>query len=833
MVCKVSETETAAFVKFKGSAVYKTSNILLPIVLILEVLTILLAIILDKSALLLLAALLMLAIPPLIYFKFAYSNINAKYELGRWSQDNNTNLALCMDVSAIKALLQAEKYAAKNKSAEHPIWLIKGMLDDLESRELFFRLGLFFQGSNLDSLISLIGSENNQMEAVYSEAVNFALGSDAKYIEVEDLLIGLAKTDLTFKEMMNSAGIDEKGVIDVALWHKRIRKERMKPAFWEAPVIGGVGQDWAYGYTPMLQQYGLNLTRVANYSGNHIELFDRNSYVETIEQLLAKTDKNNVLLVGDYGVGKKTLVMALAQKIATGAIHPALRYKQIMQINVGALLAGSQSQGDIAQRVNVLLYEAAQAGNIILFFDDFHAMVSSEQSVGSVNATEIILPFLQGSSLQIIGSTTIERYHKDIESATGIIAAFEKVDIPEPDGPEALKMLEETIPSIEGRYGVLFVYQALNEIIKLSDRYIHDKPFPQKALDLASEVAVKVSATKNRIVTDKDVEDTISKRTHVPVGEVDVAEKDKLLNLEEVLHKRVIGQNEAVGAVANAMRRSRSGLSDKHRPVGSFLFIGPTGVGKTEMAKALAEAYFGDEKRMIRFDMSEFQDEASIYNLIGAPAGPGSEGQSGKLTSAIHDNPFSLLLLDELEKAHPNLLTLFLQVFDDGRLTGGNGKTVDFTNAIIISTSNAGSEIVREYLASGKNDLDELKNGLLNYLQEKGIYTPEFLNRFDGIVVFRPLIKEEVMKIAQLMIDGLNKQLDEKGISVRVSADALEYLVQEGFDPIFGARPMRRVIQEKLENVLAKKMLVENIERGTVIDLGLADLAGAEGKVGS
>ncbi|MDO8513652.1 MAG: ATP-dependent Clp protease ATP-binding subunit [bacterium] len=825
MVFEIDKTDIATSVRYQKSNIFKTAKIFLPLAIFLLLLVLALAIILKNNSMALVGTLLMLVIPPLVYFRLAFINGKPSKLLGDCLNDQNLNLALAANTSAISVVIVGEGYAKKNNSVMSPFWLMYGFLEDNESRELFIRMGIFINANNLESVKNNIRLDSSAMERLLASSAEFASSSGGTYLEVEDLIVGLVKTDEFFKSLIKMADIDEKAVIDVALWHKRVRKERVKVPFWEEPVIGGVGQDWAYGYTQMLQQYGLNLTKTAGYSGVHVELFSRSSYVEEMERLLAKSEKNNVLLVGDYGVGKKTMIMALAQKISGGAVHPALRYKQIMQINVGALLAGSQTQGDIVGRVQMLLNEAARAGNMILFFDDFHAMVSSEQSVGSVNAAEIILPYLQGSALQVIGSTTIERYHKDIETATGIIELFEKIDVPEPSAEEALKMLEESVPLLEGRYGVIFIYQALHEIVKLSERYIHDKPFPQKALDLASEVAVKVSATKNRIVTNKDVEDTVSARTHVPLGAVQSSEKDRLLNLENILHNRIVGQNEAVEAVANAMRRSRSGLSDKHRPIGTFLFVGPTGVGKTEMAKALAEAYFGDEEKMIRFDMSEYQDAASIYNLIGSPAGPGAEGQPGLMTSAVHDNPFSLLLLDELEKAHPNLLTLFLQVFDDGRLTGGNGKTIDFTNTIIIATSNAGSEVVREYLASGQSNVEELKTNLLNYLQEQGIYRPEFLNRFGGIIVFRPLMQDEIARVAQLMIDGLNKQLEDKGITIQVAPDALDYLVKLGYDPVFGARPMRRVIQEKLENFLAKKMLVEGTERGAVINLTLADLS--------
>ncbi len=824
MVNDYNKTSTALSVRYEQTAIFGLSKFLAPVSIILLVLVTVLILLTGNERLWLVNFIVMVSIPILLYFRLGLSNKSIKSDLVQWTENKSLNIAETMSPSAINLLMTAETAANHYHLPMAPFMLMYGFLGDIQGQEMFMRLGLFIKPENLIQFNNQIVEQAGSMDNVIGESVNFALENGEKHLHIEDFLVGLTKSDDLFKRFLQESDLDEKAVIEIALWHKRLRKERYKPPFWEAPVIGGVGQDWAYGYTKLMQQFALNLTKVSLAMGLHIQIFSRNTYVDSIETILARNTKNNVLLVGDYGVGKKTMVKALAKKIAEGNTHPALRYKQIMQVNVGALLSGSRGQGEIVERINGLLNEALAAGNIILFFDDFHALVSSEQTVGSINAAEVLLPYLQGSRVQIIGATNIDRFHKDIKASSGIAQVFERIDLPEQSKEESIKVLEEVIPYLEYKYKVIFIYSTLKKIVDLADRYIHDKSFPQKAIDLASEVAVRVSASGNKVVTPKDVGDIISNRMNVPVGEADASEKDRLLNLEDILHKRVIGQNEAVVAVANALRRARTGLASKNRPVGTFLFIGPTGVGKTEMAKALAEAYYGDEERMIRFDMSEYQDEASIYRLIGTPPAPGAAGKPGMLTTAVHDNPFSLVLLDELEKAHPNLLTLFLQVFDDGRLTGGDGRTIDFTNTTIITTSNAGAEVIREYLTAGNTDVEQLKVMLLDFLQKNGIYRPEFLNRFDSVVVFRPLQRDEIFQVARIMLEGINKQLSEKGISIELSDEAMDYLVEVGYDPVFGARPMRRAIQDKLENVLAKIMLENEVERGTVIKLGKEDL---------
>ncbi len=458
------------------------------------------------------------------------------------------------------------------------------------------------------------------------------------------------------------------------------------------------------------------------------------------------------------------------------------------------------------------MLDAVRAGNVILFIENIHTLFDSSQAAGVIDASEILLPFLMSANVQVVGTTTPSDYHKTIANDSGLSQALEKISIEEPSKENVYKILRDIVPHIEAYNGVWVLFQAIRGVVELSDRYIKNVPFPEKAIDLLQESAVYTTAKRHSSVVEiTDVEAVLESRTGVPVGVSTADERQKLLSLEEDLHKQVIGQDDAITAIANAMRRARSGISSDKKPIGGFLFIGPTGVGKTETAKALSEIYFGSEDKMIRFDMSEYQNESSINRLIGY----GNVG--GLLTTQIIDNPFSLILLDEIEKAHPKILDLFLQVLDDGRLTDSTGKTADFTNSIIIATSNAGAEIIRESESKGQGVIE--KSLVLDNLQKRGIFRPEFLNRFDAIVMFKPITENQEKQIAMLMLEKLNKRLKEKGVSVTIEDQALQKILSMGFSSEYGARPLRRVLQDTVENIVSKKMLSGEIERGNTFVL--------------
>lgn len=683
-----------------------------------------------------------------------------------------------------------------------------------EGKIIFLRIGLPLG----EKIKGALRGETPSFSAEFGE---FLSGSDAKdQIEIEDFLDVTAKRSPKIKDLLSGVKISENDLEKILSWLKKTKKELKTPKFWQdEKMFAGVGQDWSYGYTPILSLFSYDLSQYTHDPGLEINIFSHADKLNEIQIILAKNNKNNCLLVGEPGVGKKTIVNALALKMARGDCLPPLKYKRIRQLDAGKLLAGA-GQGELEARLEGSLDDAVRAGNIVLFIENFQILLggfaSGKEEMIGVDASQILIPYLENSTLRIIAAVSPNDYFDSVRSNTGIASAFEKIEIAPATPDETLAIMLESLLYIEAKYNVFIPFETMKKIVELADRYIRDIPFPEKALRLLEEASVNYTGGKIKIITPEDIEVLISKKVNIPIGEAGKEEKDKLLNLESFLHQRVINQEEAITAISNTLRRARAGIASGKRPVGVFLFLGPTGVGKTETAKALAENYFGNEKNMIRLDMSEYQDANSIDRLIGTVDNP-----NGILNTAVYENPFSLVLLDELEKADKNILNVFLQVFEDGRLTDPRGRISDFTNTIIIATSNAGSEYIRENVGVPPA---KLKEDLINMLQEKAVFAPEFLNRFDGVIVFNPLTPEQIKQVAQLMIKKINDGLKDKKILVVVDDQALEKLVQLGYDPQFGARPMRRVIQEKIENLLAKKMLSNELQQGQTLKITPEDI---------
>lgn len=700
-----------------------------------------------------------------------------------------------------------------------------------------------------ESLINLRFSADLNLKNLIAQAAQIATHIGATRITAAAVFLALIRQAPTAQTILQRCQINIDQLTEIAWWYHHLDHLSHQPSPLLDPAklktTGGIGRDWAAGYTPTLEKFASELThQLPPTFGDHY--LSHTETVDQIERVLARSGRHNVLVIGESGVGKRTVVLALVWRMHFGKTLRPLRHKRVLELDVSAVLAGASIAGELEARLVSILNNAVSAGNVVLFVDRLERLFGAEAGqAGAINAGEILIPYLESSALQLVGTTTFADYHRFFERQPAVVTQFERVEAREPKPDQVLKILEEVAPIFETRYGILVSFPALKEIITIAERYLTNRKFPEKAIDLLDEAAVHlVSSSPERVLLPQHIDEVVSQKINVPIGQVDTEEKDKLLRLEDGLHERVVNQWEAIESIAQALRRARTGVGRQDRPIGTFLFLGPTGVGKTETAKSLAAIYFGSEKTMIRLDMNEFQDVASINRLIG---GAGFE-TGGFLTNSVKERPFSVLLLDEIEKAHPNVLNLFLQLLDEGRLQDASGEVVNFTNTIIIGTSNAGAEFIRQgikqamvvssaieqspqeisnlkYQISNKIQNDQnpnqsdFKEQLLEYLQQHNIFRPEFLNRFDAIVTFRPLDKAELIKVVDLHIKRINKNLADKEMSIVVTPQAAAKLAEIGFDPQFGARALARAIQQKVENLIADKILRNQLQPGGVLEI--------------
>ncbi len=731
---------------------------------------------------------------------------------------SNQNLADFLDYQAMKIVTSS---AGKDISQ-----MLLPMLNMRGFSFVLLRMGIAPQDFRRALAVYLQAHANSHREDRVSFLNDCMLEKQARQpsqspiLSWRDLFLGLCTHSDFLKQIIFDAHIEREDVHMILAWQQQDYEQReISRQFWKRSNLmrtRGIGHDWASGYTARMEQYAVEVTRLPAYAGFSPRLYGRMAETEQVERILARDGKSNAILVGEKGVGKTIIISALAKRLSLGqSLHP-IAYKHILRLDVAALLAGSNNAYDIEDRFRHMFADALRAGNVILFIEDIHTLFDSSRAVGTIDAAELLLPFLTSARLQIIGLTTPEHYHDTVAKDQSLSQAFEKVEVLEPAKENVYAILRDVVPHIEALEKVWVLFQAIHVAVELSDRYIKNAPFPEKTIALLQEAAVYVLTKKKHVVSSSDVESVVERKTGIPLGTSAHAERNKLLSLETDLHTRIIGQDDAISVIANAMRRARSGIASEKKPIGGFLFLGPTGVGKTETAKALATTYFGSEEHMIRFDMSEYQNADSLSRLIG------HDNESGLLTTQIIDHPFSLILLDEIEKAHPKILDVFLQVLDDGRLTDALGGTADFTNAIIIATSNAGAEMIRESEVHEQRALT--KEQILNRLQEQGVFRPEFLNRFDAIVIFKPLTQNQEEQIAILMFADLNRRLKGKGVAVTADKATLTKMVQMGFSKEFGARPLRRVMQDTVENIIAKKLLSGEIARGSTFVLTAQDL---------
>ena len=694
-----------------------------------------------------------------------------------------------------------------------------------------------------------------------------------EYIGTEHLLIGIMKEgDCVATRIMLEEDVNPQGLYNELI---KVLNEEGE----ESNESNSSSSKGSYNSTPTLNQYGTDLTRQAK-EGKLDPVIGRKEEIQRVIQILSRRTKNNPCLIGEPGVGKTAVAEGLAEKIVAGDVPEILKNKRVVSLDMASMIAGAKYRGDFEERIKKALKEVKKAGDVIIFIDEIHTIVGAGSAEGAVDAANILKPLLARGEIQLIGATTLKEYRKYIEKDAALERRFSPVTVNEPTEEEATQILFGLRDKYEAHHNVKITDEAIKAAVELSSRYINDRYLPDKAIDLIDEAASKVrmssytepesfkelkdkiekldkekeeairvqdfekaakirdkeNAKKKELedakkewetkssknvstLKEEDIADVISSWTGIPVAKVSQSENDKLKNLEENLHKRVIGQDEAVSAVAKAIKRSRMGLKDPNKPIGSFLFLGPTGVGKTELSKALAENLFGSEDALIRIDMSEYMEPHSVAKLIGSPPGYVGYDEAGQLTEKVRRKPYSVILFDEIEKAHPDVMNMLLQVLDDGRLTDSQGRTVNFKNTVIIMTSNVGAKLITdkktlgfiEEKENGEKEYQDIKKDVMGELKKE--FKPEFLNRIDEIIVFHKLEDNQIRKIVDIMLNNVAKLLKEQGIKLTVDENAKDLVAKKGTDKTFGARPLKRAIQTMVEDKIAEAMLDGKIKK--------------------
>jgi len=682
------------------------------------------------------------------------------------------------------------------------------------------------------------------------------------YIGTEHLLLGLIR---------EGEGVAAKVLENLGADLEKVREGAMEMLSGSTPPAGAPQSDNQAGNTPTLNEFGRDLTKMAQ-EGKLDPVVGREKEIERVVQVLSRRTKNNPVLIGEPGVGKTAIAEGLAQRIQQGNIPETLFNKRVMTLDLASVVAGTKFRGEFEERLKKVTEEIRSVGNVIIFIDELHTLIGAGAAEGAIDAANILKPALARGELQCIGATTLDEYRKYIEKDPALERRFQPIMVDEPSVEEAIEILKGLRDRYEAHHRVKISDSAIEAAVRLSDRYITDRFLPDKAIDLMDEAASRVrlqsyvappdikekelkleevrkekeaaisgqefekaaqlrdderklreeldNTKKNweqqkgldkNTVSEEDIAHIVSSWTGIPVSKLAEEETARLLKMEEILHQRVVGQDEAVKAVARAVRRARAGLKDPKRPIGSFIFLGPTGVGKTELARALAEALFGDDDAIVRIDMSEYMEKHAVSRLVGAPPGYVGYEEGGQLTEAIRRKPYSVVLLDEIEKAHPEVFNVLLQVLEDGRLTDAKGRTVDFRNTVIIMTSNVGAQLIKKETtlgfktAAADTGYDNMKDRVTNELRRT--FRPEFLNRIDEIIVFHALAEEHIKEIVDLMLQEVGKRLEDNDISINVSEEAKTLLAKEGFDQMYGARPLRRAIQKFVEDRLSEELL--------------------------
>ena len=719
-----------------------------------------------------------------------------------------------------------------------------------------------------------------RVKRVLENSLREAMQMGQSYISTEHLLLGIVReNEGTALDVLSRLGVKGDDI-----------RTALNDLVGQSPVYAGRNPFEAAGTVPdsALKEFGTDLTQKAR-DGKLDPVIGRAGEIERVMQILSRRQKNNPLLIGEPGVGKTAVAEGLAQLIVSNQVPDILRGKRLLTLDVSALVAGSKYRGEFEDRLKKCIKEVKDAGDIILFIDEMHTLIGAGSAEGSIDAAAILKPPLSRGEIQVIGATTIDEYRKHLEKDSALERRFQPITVGEPNEEQALRIMEGLRDRYEAHHQVHFTDEALQAAVTLSDRYIQDRFLPDKAIDVMDEAGARMrirnmtlpdelremddklrqirsdkdkaiaeqdferaaklrdqeSAVKDERaaaekkwaedsqksvhqVTAQDIANVVSMTTGVPVSNLTEAETEKLLRMESVLHERVIGQEEAVTALSKAIRRSRAGLKDPKRPAGSFIFLGPSGVGKTELSKALAEFLFSSEDALISFDMSEYMEKHSVSRLVGSPPGYVGFDEGGQLTKAVRQRPYSVVLFDEIEKAHPDVFNILLQILEEGRLTDAQGRTVDFRNTVIIMTSNVGAREISApttlgFSPEGKAGLSdkEIKSRVMG--EVKKLFRPEFLNRIDEIIVFKSLTQERIVEIAKLMVADLRERLIAQNMTINLTDDAYKLIAKEGTDAAYGARPLRRAIQRLLEDPLSEELLEGKWTSGSVIQANVSE----------
>ena len=709
------------------------------------------------------------------------------------------------------------------------------------------------------------------LELAFNESRN--LGHN--YIGTEHLLLGLVR---------EGEGVSATVLQNLGANLESVRQGVMEMLIGSTASGGKAKAGPTKTKTPNLDEFGRDLTAFAK-EEKLDPVVGREKEIERVIQVLSRRTKNNPVLIGEPGVGKTAIAEGLAQRIEQGNVPETLLDKRVLTLDLASVVAGTKYRGEFEERLKKVMEEIRNAGNIIIFIDELHTLIGAGAAEGAIDAANIMKPALARGELQCIGATTLDEYRKHIEKDGALERRFQPIKVDQPNAAEALEILRGLRDRYEAHHRVKISDEAIEAAVKLSDRYITDRFLPDKAIDLMDEAASRVrlqsyvapsgikekeadlekirqekeaaisaqefekaaklrdqeqklkeeleetkknwetqKGLEKKTVTEEDIAHIVSSWTGVPVKKLAEEESERLLKMEDVLHQRVIGQDEAVKAVSRAVRRARAGLKDPKRPIGSFVFLGPTGVGKTELARALAEALFGEEDALVRIDMSEYMEKHAVSRLVGAPPGYVGYDEGGQLTESVRRKPYSVILLDEIEKAHQEVFNILLQVLEDGRLTDAKGRTVDFRNTVIIMTSNVGADLLKKesslgFRSTGQNKgYDDMKDKVMGELRRT--FRPEFLNRIDEVIVFHALSEEHIKQIVDLMIKEVAKRLAENNIAIEVTDEAKEVLAKEGFDQLYGARPLRRAIQRQVEDRLSEELLAGTFKTGDKVRIG-------------